>query len=127
MNQLAGLTLAYLGDVTYESAVRERLIGRGLTKVNDLHRAAIRYTSAVGQAKVAKVLCGSFLSEDEIAVFKRGSNASSGRKPKNTDFETYRHATGLEALIGFLRIEKAEIRLEEVLQECFQIIEEDED
>ena len=52
-DQHSGQTLAYLGDALIEVAVREHLLGQGFTKVNDLHKRAIRYTSAVGQSKVA--------------------------------------------------------------------------
>ena len=46
MLQLSGTTLAYIGDSIYEVKVREFLIEKGLTKVNDLHKNAIKYTSA---------------------------------------------------------------------------------
>ena len=43
-----------------------------------------------------------FLSEEELAVIKRGRNAKSGTVPKNTDVQTYRYSTAFEALIGYL-------------------------
>ena len=38
-----------------------------------------------------------FLSEEEIAVLRRGRNAKSGTVPKNTDVQTYRYSTAFEA------------------------------
>ena len=43
-----------------------------------------------------------YLSEEEMAVIRRGRNAKSGTVPKNTDVQTYRYSTAFEALIGSL-------------------------
>ena len=46
------------------------------------------------------------LTEEETAVFKRGRNAKSGSTPKNADLKTYKHATGFEAVLGYLYMRK---------------------
>ncbi len=46
-----------------------------------------------------------FLDEEELMVLKRGRNAKSVSSPKNADVTTYRRATGVEALIGYLYLE----------------------
>jgi ribonuclease-3 family protein len=56
----------------------------------------------------------SYLSEDEISIFKRGRNAKSGSTPKNASVQEYRMATGFEALIGFLYLTDEKKRLNEV-------------
>ncbi len=119
-----GATLAYVGDAVLELKIREHLLAGGLTKVNDLHKAAIRYTAATGQAKAAEKLLAGFLSEAEADVFRRGRNAESSHKPKNADLATYHQATGLEALIGFLYLEGKHERLEALLQATIRAIEE---
>lgn len=124
MNQLSGLTLAYLGDAYYELEIRRYLINKGLTNVNELHQKAIIYTSAVGQSKAIEALQTGFLSEDEINVYKRGRNATSTHKPKNAELSTYRFATGFEALIGFLVQEKEFDRANKIIERSIQIIEE---
>lgn len=104
-DQHSGQTLAYLGDAWIELAVREHLLAKGWTKVNDLHKRAIRFTSAVGQSKVAiRWLEEQILSEEELAIYKRGRNAVGYRKPANTDREAYQRATGVEALFGHLHV-----------------------
>lgn len=104
-DQHSGQTLAYLGDALIEVAVREHLIEQGLTKVNDLHKRAIRFTSAVGQSKVAiRWLEDDQMSETELAVYKRGRNAVGIRKPQSADREEYQRATGVEALMGYLHL-----------------------
>ena len=119
-----GLALAYLGDALYELEVRKYLLTKKLTKVNDLHTQAIRFTSAVGQAKVMLKLLDGELTETEVEQFKRGRNAVANRKPKNTDLATYHQSTGFEALLGYLYLENLNDRLAEIIQKSIQIIEE---
>lgn len=114
MNQLNGTTLAYIGDAIYEIYVREYLINKGLTKVDDLHKKAIEYTSAVGQ-KAAYESIEDDLTDFETSIFKRGRNANTDRKARNADLATYKKATGFEALIGYLYLEKEMKRLEEII------------
>jgi ribonuclease-3 family protein len=124
MEQHNGLSLAYVGDAVLELFVRHHLIAKGFTKVGDLHKHAIKYTSAIGQAKVAFRLQDGLLSEEEMSVFKRGRNATSNRKPKNTELSTYHQSTGLEALIGYLYLQNNQIRLDEIFQQFVKVIEE---
>jgi ribonuclease-3 family protein len=125
MDQHSGLTLAYLGDSLLEVEVRKYLIGKGFTKVGELHQQAIRFTAATGQSKVAlRWLESDLLTELEVSVFKRGRNAISGRKPKNTDLADYHRATGIEALFGFLFLNEDHDRLEELIKAYIQTIEE---
>jgi len=118
MNLQNGLSLAYIGDAVYELEIRKRLLDKGLTKVGDLHKQAIRFTSAGGQSKAMDLLEPT-LSEEEMSVFRRGRNTEGGRKPKNSDLGTYHRATGFEALIGYLYLEKKEDRLTELINACF--------
>jgi ribonuclease-3 family protein len=121
-----GLALAYLGDGIYELEVRKYLLTKRLTKVNDLHRQAILFTSAMGQAKVMDVLLNGYLNDTEIEFFKRGRNAISNRKPKNTTLATYHQSTGFEALIGYLYLDQQFERLNEIIQKSIAVIEETE-
>ena len=43
-----------------------------------------------------------FLTEEEMAVYKRGRNSKSGSVAKNASMMDYRKATGVEALVGYL-------------------------
>ncbi|KAB7704589.1 ribonuclease III [Bacillus aerolatus] len=118
MNSLA---LAYMGDAIYEVHIRRYLLELGKIKPNQLHKEATRYVSAKAQANVLYHMIESdFLSEEELAVVKRGRNAKSGTIPKNTDVQTYRHSTALEALIGLLFLTGNEKRLAEVIEFCLQ-------
>jgi len=114
MKQLSGVTLAYIGDAVYEVMIRETLIKQGFQKVDHLHKEAIKYTSAVNQAQ-AMALIFDLLTDQEIAVYKRGRNNNSDRRAKNASIAEYRKATGFEALIGYLYLQGDKRRLEEFL------------
>ena len=123
MIQYNGLTLAYIGDAYYELKIREHLLNKKLTKVNDLHQGAIKYTSAVSQAKAVYFLIEEFYSEAEMNIFKRGRNQSATHKPKNTDIQTYNKSTGFEAVIGYLFLKNDFKRLNELINFTISILE----
>ncbi|WNS75590.1 Mini-ribonuclease 3 [Bacillus sp. DTU_2020_1000418_1_SI_GHA_SEK_038] len=122
--QLNSLALAYMGDAVFEIYVRRHLIQHGQVRPNQLHREATHYVSAKAQSAIIRQLLDSdFLTEEEIAVVKRGRNAKSGSVPKNTDVQTYRYSTAFEALIGYLHLSGKEERLEEVILSAFRMVE----
>jgi ribonuclease-3 family protein len=108
------LTLAFIGDAVYEVFVRNYLIDKNRDMhVNKLHKNAVSFVKAHAQNEFIKNM-QSYLSEDEISIFKRGRNAKSGSTPKNASVQEYRMATGFEALIGFLYLTDEKKRLNEV-------------
>ncbi len=54
------------------------------------------------------------LTEEELAVFKRGRNAKVNSVPKNADISEYHSATGLETLFGFLYLKGERDRIDEL-------------
>ena len=124
MIQYNGLTLAYLGDAIYELKIRKHLLLDGLTKVQDLHENAIKYTNSASQAKAALKMKDSFYTNEEFEVFKRGRNQSASHKPKNTDVQTYNRSTGFEAVIGYLYLDSQFARVEKIMEEAIKIIDE---
>lgn len=115
VRELGPLTLAYLGDALMSVKVREYLIAQGITKPQELQRHSVRYVSAKAQASYISQLLeeGWFRSEEEV-LYKRGRNAKSLTVPKNTDVVTYKMATGLEALWGYLYLANRQERLDEL-------------
>jgi len=112
--ELPSLVLAYIGDAVYELAIRQFLVGQGFTKVNRLHREAVKYVRAGAQAKALFALEDK-LSEEEMAVVRRGRNAKSGTPPRSADIVEYRHATALEALLGYLYLQGKQDRVREIV------------
>ena len=110
------LVLAYLGDAVYEIYIRKHLINKGIGNVNDLQTEAIKYVSASSQAKyLTEMMDNNFLTEEEIDIVKRARNYKSSSHPKNCDIITYKHATGLEALIGYLEMDNNKERIDEIM------------
>lgn len=117
-SEINSLALAYLGDAVYEIYVRKYLLKKGIVKVKDLQTAAIKYVSANGQAKYLKTLLSkNFFKEEELEVINRGRNHKGSRHPKGTDIITYKYATGLEALIGYLNLNNDLKRIDEIMEE----------
>lgn len=112
------LALAYLGDAIYEIYIRKYLINKGIVKVKELQQEAIKYVSANGQASYIKRLINNkFLTEEEIEIVNRGRNHKGSRHPKGADIVTYKYATGLEALIGYLNLTNKNDRIDEIMKE----------
>ena len=110
------LVLAYLGDTIYEDYIRKHLINLGINNVNELQNKSTNYVSAKSQAKYLNTMIDSnFLTDDEIRIVKRARNYKSNSHPKNCDIITYKYATGLEALIGFLELENHKKRIDEIM------------
>lgn len=116
INEINVLVLAYLGDTIYEDYIRKYLINKGIAKVNDLQKEASLYVSAKGQASYLKTMLESdFFTEEELSVIRRARNNKSNSHPKNCDIVTYKHATALEALIGYLELTNNRDRIEEIM------------
>lgn len=114
--QLNGLALAYIGDAIYELKIREQLLQTGLTKVNELQRASRQYVSAKAHAAIWEaMLADELIREEELIYFKRGRNANSHTKAKNTDVVTYRISTGVEALFGYWYVTEQHERIDEII------------
>lgn len=110
------LVLAYLGDTIYENYVRHFLVKQGYGNVDLLQKAAVKFVSAKSQAAyLRKMMDEEFLSDDEIAVVKRARNYKTTSHPKSCDIVTYKYATGLEALIGYLELDNNKERIDEIM------------
>ena len=114
--EINSLVLAYLGDVIYENYVRRFLIRQGFAHVDELQKNAVKYVSAKSQAKYLKMMIADgFLTDDELVVVKRARNNKSNSHPKNCDVVTYKNATGLEALLGYLDLSGNQERVFEIM------------
>ena len=115
--EINSLVLAYLGDTIYEDYVRIYLIKKGIANVNDLQSESIKYSSAKSQCEILKRLMEeNFFNDNELEIIKRARNHKTISHPRNCDIVTYKYATGLEALIGYLKLENKEDRIEEIMK-----------
>lgn len=123
VKQMKSLTLAYIGDAVYELYIREYLLKVGRIKPNDLHQQAITFVSGKAQAAVLfHWFDKEFLTEEELAVVRRGRNAKSGSIPKNTSIQIYRYSSGFEALIGYHHLLNNTERLDELLTDAVNFV-----
>ncbi|MBY5034415.1 Mini-ribonuclease 3 [Streptococcus gallolyticus] len=124
VNLINGIALAFEGDAVYSLYIRRHLIFQGQTKPNQLHRLATKYVSAKAQAMLVNAMLeAQLLTEKEEEIYKRGRNASSHTKAKNTDVITYKMSTGFEAVMGYLHMTEQTERLEELIAWCIAQVE----
>lgn len=113
-NLLSPSVLAFVGDAVYGLYVR-----RHLAEVNrpsaELHRLSVEYVKAPAQAKAFAII-EPLLTENEIAVFKRGRNFHTSTTPKNATKGEYHTATGLESLFGYLYLTENTTRADELFE-----------
>lgn len=115
--ELPPLNLAYLGDAVFELYARGLSLAEGVAPVDRLHKRTRGMVNASAQARMYFKLLP-LLTEEELAVMKRGRNAKSFTKAKNATVADYRHATGLEALFGFLHLRGESGRLARLFAAC---------
>lgn len=116
--------LAFLGDAVYEVSIRKHVMEGGQQRADRLHREAVRYVRAAGQARALKALMeADALTEEELRLVKRARNHKTGTKARSADAVTYKLATAFEALIGFLYLEGRTQRLAEIIERAVKEIE----
>ena len=95
------LALAYVGDDAYDLVIRTFLLNQGNMQVNKINKRANTIVKAETQSKMVGII-EPFLTDEELAIYKRGRNAKSATTAKNASVNDYRRATGFEALMGYL-------------------------
>ena len=98
---ISSIGLAHLGDGVYELLVRAWLCAHGTATGRGLHRAAVELVKASSQAQKAEKILP-LLTEEELAVYKRGRNAHVHTIPHSASRADYLKATALECLLGWL-------------------------
>ena len=115
------LTLAYIGDAIYDLVIRSVVVERANRSANDLHKKTVRYVKAETQSAMIMALLEE-LTEEELAVYKRGRNAKSHTMAKNASMSAYRKATGFEALMGYLYLMEETDRLLYLVKKGIELV-----
>ena len=110
---ISSIGLAHLGDAVYELLVRTYLCAHGRATGKGLHRATVELVRAPAQAKRAEKILP-LLTEQEMAVFKRGRNAHVNSIPQNASRSDYLKATALECLLGHLYLSGEKERINQL-------------
>jgi len=110
---ISSIGLAHMGDAVFEILVRGWLCAHGKATGKGMHQATIRLVCAQSQAEKAEKILP-MLTEEELAVFKRGRNAQVHSVPPHASRAQYGTATALEALLGWLYLQGKKERISEL-------------
>ena len=113
IDAISNLGLAHIGDGVYELLCRSYLCAKGGKTVSRLHQETVQLVKAPAQAKFADALLP-YLTEEELAYYRRGKNAHVHAVPKGATPAEYAKATGLETLFGALYLAGQTGRLNEL-------------
>lgn len=113
LRAISAIGLAHMGDAVYETLVRTWLCVHGKATGKELHRATIALVCAQKQAELAQRVLPQ-LTEEELAVYKRGRNANVHAMPRSATPAQYHTATGLECLMGWLYLRGDKERAEQL-------------
>ena len=113
--ELNPLQMAYIGDTLHDLFVRSLLLVHPAS-VGTMHRQAVRMVSAEAQSAMLEAIAPDLTPEEADAV-RRGRNAQAKHAaPRHADPADYAHATGLEALWGYLYVTGQPQRLQELMK-----------
>lgn len=121
-NAYSPLSLAFLGDSVYDTCIREYLMRKANMPVAKLHSAKIDLVCAEFQSLAYDVIAES-LNERELAILKRGRNATGNTVPKHAEAAQYRRATAVESLFGYLYLSGQTDRISELFELIINLIE----
>ena len=113
LRAISSIGLAHMGDAVFEVLVRTWLCAHGKATGKGMHQATIRLVCAESQAEKAEKILP-ILTEEEMAVFKRGRNAQVRSVPGHASRAQYGEATALEALLGWLHLKNRQERINEL-------------
>lgn len=121
VNAISNLGLAHMGDGVFELLCRSYLCCRGDVTVDRLHHDTVQLVKAPAQARFAEVLVP-LLSEEELALYRRGKNAHVHAVPKGATPLEYAKATGVEALFGALYLMGRRERVNDLFCQVMEVL-----
>ena len=119
LRAISSIGLAHMGDAVFEILVRTWLCQQGKATGKGLHQATIRMVCAESQAEKAEKILP-LLTQEELAVFKRGRNAHVKSVPGHASRAQYGEATALEALLGWLYLAGRRERINELFTKMME-------
>ena len=116
METLQGLSAA---ELTTTEGRKWRTAYSDPASTGRLNAEKVKYVSARAQFREEQLLEPLF-TEDELAMFKRGRNASKASVSKHASPEEYRASTGFECLLGWLYLNGQLDRVHELFDTLWQ-------
>ena len=115
LRAISAIGLAHMGDAVYDFLLCTCLFFHGKATGKELHRTTIALVCAQKQAELAQRVLPQ-LTEEELAVYKRGRNANVHAMPRSATPAQYHAATGLECLMGWLYLRGDKERAEQLFR-----------
>ncbi len=115
------LTLAFIGDDVFDLIIRTIVVNQGNVSPNKLQQKSTKYVKASSQAAMYKAI-EEHLTEEELAIAKRGRNSKPHTKAKNASVHDYMAATALEAVIGYLYLQDNMERIYELMRIGIEVV-----
>ena len=113
VNAISNLGLAHIGDGVFELLTRSWICAHGDLTVGRMHKDTIALVKAPAQAKFAEKMLP-HLTEEELALYRRGKNSHVHAVPKSATPAEYARATGVEAMFGALYLRGQTDRINEI-------------
>lgn len=113
LRSISSIGLAHMGDAVFEILARGWLCKHGKATGKGLHQATIQLVRAESQAEKGEHILPE-LTEEEMAVYKRGRNAQVHSIPAHASRAQYSAATALECLFGWLWLKGDQARANEL-------------
>ena len=114
------------GEIMYEFQIVDNLCIIPATE-NEAYFVRILFVQNKEKLSVGNIDMNEWkeiLTEEEITYYKRGRNSHHSKNRRSISVSSYKMATGFEAMIGFLHINKRNERIDEILQLIIKIVEE---
>ncbi len=121
VNAISNLGLAHMGDSVFELLCRSYLCSRGETTADRLHHDTVELVKAPSQARFADAMLP-LLTQQELALYRRGKNAHVHAVPKGATAAQYAKATGVEALFGALYLMGQTKRLNNLFCQVMEVL-----
>ncbi len=115
VKEYSPLALAYIGDCVFDLVIKSLVLNGGNKPVQKLHRETSMYVRASSQSEMMRGI-QEVLTEEEHRVYKRGRNSKTVTPAKNQSVTDYRRATGFEALMGYLYLNREYRRMLELMK-----------
>ena len=125
IREYSPLTLAYIGDSIYDLIMKTLVVNQGNKPVQKLHKETSTYVQAKAQSKMMRVLQEE-LTEEEHQHLQKGTEFQECYHLRRIQSVTdYRRATGFEAVMGYLYLQKDYARMMELVKMGLKSLEEE--
>ena len=102
--------------------MREHLVLYANMPAGKLHSLAVKLVCCEFQSNAVEII-SPVLTEDEADIMRRGRNSSGITAPKHASVSTYRRATSIECLFGYLYLLGQEERIRDLFEKIWQTVE----